>query len=867
MPLDYKSLIQPISGTKFQILRPAQEYILNEYTVNTHKLHDLAVELPTGAGKTLLALLILDYWRRSEGKRGAFLTGNKLLARQVEQEANELNVPVVRFEGSGPSLAAGDLRQYRRCHAIGVMNYWVYINQKPSVEPADYLVLDDAQLAEGALGSLYTIRIDRSGHEELFTDLMGLFGQYTDSPVVEDVLKGLDDPLMTSADLICFPDLIRMKDEIEALVSHYLSSDAGSGAVDLRFRWDRNRARIAQTLCWVSIHDIVFRPYIYPFQEYAHLSSAEQRLYMSATIHDPEDLQRRLGSPLIQKLIVPAGLIKEDEGRSLFVFNQVVGPSYRKEMPREALEPLGQLLQHTGKSIWLCTSAHEVGKWRDWLVEYFTVNGQPDTQMWVLTPTGDELQHFQLSTSGHLFVAGRFEGMDFPDDVCRLAVFPSLPRAVGTMEQFFSDHLRDASFIRNRTLERVKQGIGRCVRGHDDYAVCYFLDPRFYLEMESAEFGGLIGERTRKHVELGLSLTEDGMGQVVPLASKFLRGDFLEFDRLEEAAQPPTSSDTPDGGRVASTADYEVAGWRALYSSRDFESASTTFNEVCQLLQDAEREHRAFWRYNQAHAEYLRHWMDETPAAITRAVRILEEATSEGGLSSWFNRLTRAKNRLAREEEDELHHDLSRVFDSWDPFVERYPYRRGRFMKWQAALKASIDGTHDQIAEALEVLGTLLGFSASRPTIPGAADNVWKSPDHVLTIEIKSMQERNSVSLADVNQANGQRETAIAEFRFSDDQVNGLIITQMDKIDVVADKARGLIRCLPLVLVDELRARMESVMRDYWQRWDASDAPARSEARRQAGTRLPPPGWLNRVIRSSTAPFISASELFTEWRI
>ena len=44
------------------------------------------------------------------------------------------------------------------------MNYWVYINQNPSLEPADIVVLDDAQLAETALASLFSVRIGR--HEQ-----------------------------------------------------------------------------------------------------------------------------------------------------------------------------------------------------------------------------------------------------------------------------------------------------------------------------------------------------------------------------------------------------------------------------------------------------------------------------------------------------------------------------------------------------------------------------------------------------------------------------------------------------------------------------------------------------------------------------
>jgi Type III restriction enzyme, res subunit len=134
-------LIAPSAGTRFQTLRPAQETALLAYAADAHALHDIGVELPTGGGKTLIALLVLEYWRK-QGRRVAILTGNKTLARQIEREARDLGVPTVRFEGSSEQFAAKDLRAYRRAGAIAVTNYWVYINQNPAVDPAEYVALD-----------------------------------------------------------------------------------------------------------------------------------------------------------------------------------------------------------------------------------------------------------------------------------------------------------------------------------------------------------------------------------------------------------------------------------------------------------------------------------------------------------------------------------------------------------------------------------------------------------------------------------------------------------------------------------------------------------------------------------------------------
>lgn len=52
------------------------------------------------------------------------------------------------------------------------MNYWVYFNQRPVVDPADLLVMDDAHLSEHCLHSLCLVELNRYQHEILSKDLV-----------------------------------------------------------------------------------------------------------------------------------------------------------------------------------------------------------------------------------------------------------------------------------------------------------------------------------------------------------------------------------------------------------------------------------------------------------------------------------------------------------------------------------------------------------------------------------------------------------------------------------------------------------------------------------------------------------------------
>src|SRR5579871_2341282 len=110
--VDYAQLLTDLGSRDFRTLRPAQGAALTCYSAGHTTTGDLAIELPTGAGKSLIALLICEAWRR-EGSIVAVLTGNKALARQMESEGQRLGVPVVRFEGEGGSIPLSARRRYR----------------------------------------------------------------------------------------------------------------------------------------------------------------------------------------------------------------------------------------------------------------------------------------------------------------------------------------------------------------------------------------------------------------------------------------------------------------------------------------------------------------------------------------------------------------------------------------------------------------------------------------------------------------------------------------------------------------------------------------------------------------------------------
>lgn len=568
--IDFEAFLGSLQSQKFQALRAAQAYVLEEYNNALEKL-DVGVELPTRSGKTLIALLVSEAWRR-EGKKVAILSANKTLARQMMGEAAALGVPAVLMEGSGREIPGADKRSYQRARAVAVMNYWVYFNQNPVIDPADLLVMDDAHLAEHCLHSLYSVEIDKYHHKTLFDALVGeLHERFPEYAVMADALAQ-DAPSIPNAELLSFLDQLVVVDRIREIIdsSPYLETDS-----DLRFRWTRQRHQLKEANIYISLTSVWIRPYIYPLIANSHYQPVQQRLYVSATIGDPGDLSRRLGTSPIEKIPIPAEYAYQTYGRRLIVMNRIDD----EDIPHRLAAVIFTALKIHPKSVWLCSSQFEATKVQHIILTWLEANGFKGHPSWLLTSLGGEIDEFKRSAQGHLFVGGRFDGMDFSADECRLVIVKTLPRAINTQEEFIAAYLRDSGFMRRRLNQRIVQALGRCNRSEDDYGVYVLADRRFatHFGRESNREG--IPPNIIAEIDMAQDNAEIPEAEVVAKIDRFLRRQFDEFDKENETYRrsvPPEHH----GASPPDTSAAEVVGWAALFGSQNYVVSAEKF-EAC----------------------------------------------------------------------------------------------------------------------------------------------------------------------------------------------------------------------------------------------------------------------------------------------
>jgi hypothetical protein len=621
-PEDFEGRLASHHSAVYHELRPAQRHVLSEYIVSHVETRDLAIQLPTGVGKTLIALLIADY-ALDQGRAVAYLTGTKQLAEQVEDQAAGLpNLRVERFYGGHyPGSALDD---YHQAQAVGVMNYWVYFNASPKVQPADLLIFDDAHLAEQPLTSLSSLRIGRDSEKALYCQLCDIVLAHSGAYAGLQAMRDGAAPGSTPPELLAFNDW----SHVAAAAASAIDASAFVSSGDGQFVWSEVRGRIERCGVLIGPSAIEIRPYLPPTRTNRWYSKARQRIYLSATLGSMEDLQRRLGVEPVTALDVPPALHREATGRRLLLLNPTSEPALSAASLAFALEQA----RRAGRVAWLCSSHYEADQVQGHL-------RRAGLTVYRLIPGDDaELERWLSSPKGHLIAAGRYDGLDLAGDVCRLVILPSVPSASTEFERFVVAYLGDARFMRHRIGQRVTQALGRANRTDQDWAIYLGLDPAFGSALAQPDVRKAMGRDVNDTVRLALELHGRGWPELAVAAEQFRSGVDVP---LQEAGSRPGR-----GGATATTssdsASFEVEASTALWLG-DFPVAADKAKQAADLLADhGETEHAAFWRYVEAQALHS----DSGPGTANRGVAALRDAITGGPSTPWFIRLRRTLAEL-----------------------------------------------------------------------------------------------------------------------------------------------------------------------------------------------------------------------------
>ena len=706
-------LLLELPRRKIPDVLPHQGEVMRTYAAKALNSADVAMQLPTGSGKTLVALLIAEWLRRRNRERVVYLCPTNQLVNQVAEQAEEkYGLTILSFVGSAAEYDPTAKAEYQNADHIAVTNYSSLFNTNPFFNNADVIIVDDAHAAENYVSALWSVHIERESHASLHTAIRGILKPFLDPTNFTRLCGKWEGPADRSwVDKVPTPVFAEVRDQlIEVLDTH------ANGISEVKYPWSMIRDHLAACQIYLSSQEILMRPLIPPTWSHDPFSSPRQRIYMSATLGAGGDLERLMGRRSIDRLPIPEGWDRQGVGRRFFIFPEM------SLKPNDAAELRRKLMRKAERSIVLVPSDKlraEVAKDVANTLKFPTFSAA-DIEL--------SKKPFISEKQAVAVVASRYDGIDFPGDECRLLFIEGLPKAVNLQERFLMSRMAANVLFNERIQTRVLQAIGRCTRSLEDFSAVVASGD------ELPEYLADIRRRKFLHPELQAELAF-GVEQSKGTSLEDIFENFQIFlkngkaweevnkdivAKRKAAVQEPF----PAMDQLRSVVGHEVEFQEALWQS-DHESALASAERVLGGLTSPDlRGYRALWHYLAGSAAWLGGLAgDSTLPAKARAQFGKAKAAATG--ISWLVSISRyqAAEVSASADESILMSQLERVeavLAQLGTFHDRAFAEREKTIL--SGLAAKEKGPFEQ---AHRLLGELVGFDSGNEETDGAPDPWW----------------------------------------------------------------------------------------------------------------------------------------------
>ena len=494
-PIDiYNSLDRMASKGE---LRKAQKEILENWYKNKKDDKDLIIKLSTGRGKTLIGLLILQAKINNGEGPCLYLCPDNYLVEQTCIEAKNFGIDFCTGEGDLP-LEFENGEKILITNVNKLFNAKTKFRTKGNSIPVNTIVFDDSHACLDIIQSCFTIVIERKFNKDLFEKFINLFEkdlEYQGQATLE-AIKNYDS---TSYLPIPYWSWIDHQSDVIKMLSPF------SNEKFLTFTWDSVKDNLDNCMCLISGNKIEITPYLLPLEKFGSFYNAKNRIFMSATVNNDSFFIKHLNigeetikNPLTvkndvftgEKMILAPSLIdtsldtdyamnkfikKQDDNKTPTYGICVLSPSFK----------MAEAWSHNGARI----------------VDYGDI--------------GKAIESLKKENFDETIVfANRYDGLDLPDNACRILIFDGLPYASNLLDTYYEECLSDTEITNTKIIQKIEQGLGRNVRGERDYGAILLFRNELIRYVMTNKYKKYFSLQTRKQIEIGKELTNMAKDEV-----------------------------------------------------------------------------------------------------------------------------------------------------------------------------------------------------------------------------------------------------------------------------------------------------------------------------------------------------------------
>lgn len=407
---------------------------------------NVILKMNTGSGKTVVGLIMLQSCLNEAKGPAIYVVPDNYLVKQVIEEARRLGIP---------ATVDKDDYNYSNSKAIlvttiqTIVNGHSYFGMRDSGNyPIGSIIIDDVHACMDKINSQFMIRIEAG--TSAYNDFIGLFGSmlndynprnYIDVVEMKDCRKNI---------LVPYWEWQRQQNNVYRILSKYNNGD--NKAVYFGLPLIEGSLDICD--CIITASAIEISPKGIDIEKISSLAEANRRIYMSATLADDSVFVTSLGLSIddMKNIITPENA--NDIGDRLVLFPKHVNSDITENEIKEKVEEIAQ----NYNVVVLVPSFNRAKFWDS--DELYTVTKDNIEKIVEELKSGKNL--------GKIIIVNRYDGIDLPGDACRMLVIDGLPPLNSIKDRYIQSIAPQSTILLREQVQKIEQGMGRGVRSNDD---------------------------------------------------------------------------------------------------------------------------------------------------------------------------------------------------------------------------------------------------------------------------------------------------------------------------------------------------------------------------------------------------------------
>jgi len=737
-------------------MRPGQKNVLELWHNNHRTDKDTIVKLHTGQGKTLIGLLMLQSFLNEGYGPALYLCPDKILVRQTVNQAHAFGIKIVEVIDNQPGLP----REFLNSEAILIATCQKLFNGKSvfgvegtgkESKEIGAIVIDDAHRCLEIIRDTFSIKSKKYTDDKkrelnpVYSELFGLFFESLKKQApgtFEDIIQERDESLIP----VPFWTWYENQDEIMNIIRDNKTSS------DIKFSWELIKNHLDNCTCIFSGTRVEIVPRVIPINLIPSFSNAKRRIFLSATLTDDAFLIKDLAINKNSVLDPITDTELKYSGERLILLPTLVDPSLKRE---ELITWLKTIPKKYGTfGVFTIVPSKRIGNdWKNGILD------ESSDYEHVIESLNEKIG--KKEAYDHCMLINKYDGIDLPGHTCRILCLDSLPSYNALIDRYYQSVMPNTISINRKLAQRIEQGIGRAIRGINDYCIVVIIGTdisAFFSEKTKREY---LSNEVQRQIKIGevlageLKKEGEALNAIEDLIEEVLNRDqgWKDYYKTEMSNLDIKPINTDYIWRIEKEREAELC-----YQKGQYQKASSIVQMIINNLFD----------------EAERGWYLQLKAIYTYSVDT--QKSLEIQLTA-FN----ANSRLSRPPNGIQYKKLSRGGKNRAQRICDYIKSKENFTSLILDIdnileKVSFESSSDVFEHGIDSLGKILGFECDKPEkkTGEGPDNLWQISDtNYWIIECKNeVKSDRGISKTEA----GQMDTSIGWFNHTYEKCENLPI-------------------------------------------------------------------------------------------